>query len=339
MKKLSKNIFSILIVLSMFFTMILATGCANHQEEPYTVVAFGDSISAGYAPAGTSMFEDYQKYASKKVDISASCYTNLIAGQISASLKAESDIDIKNVKAKSYAESGDKTSDLIAKINNKTKYPKLENDVKNANLITLCIGANNLLAPISNKFSDYMTSSVTRDEIVALLNEGYESFQRDYKNIIMPYFTKYSVPIFVMTIYNPFKYFDISEVQVSESLIEKYPKISDFIDDVPKIIELAEEYIEKINDYIRKQEYENVVVVDVYQSFNSLEASEFKTYINVDSSKLKINAITDIFLLQSNIYIDPHPTKAGQIYISQLFLNEIVANYTKGDTTDANKDI
>ena len=64
--KISKIFFSVLLVFCMLFSTTVLVGCSGEEDDTYTVVALGDSISAGYAPAGTDMFEDYQKYTSKK---------------------------------------------------------------------------------------------------------------------------------------------------------------------------------------------------------------------------------------------------------------------------------
>src|SRR5574344_1105567 len=93
------------------FCMLFLFGCSTNTltkiDKTYKVVALGDSISAGYAPTGTELYNDYNDYVSKKTDINVKCYTQLF-----------SDSFLENytrVEVVSHAQSGDTSTQLVTK--------------------------------------------------------------------------------------------------------------------------------------------------------------------------------------------------------------------------------
>lgn len=158
---------------------------AYAQQDNITYVAFGDSIAEGYAinmKTKTDSEELIGGYRKTYVSVD-NCYVDLIGKELSKTY---------NTSVYNYAYSGDTCQDLINYIgefydydNNVVKngetvsesYPALTNaqiynSVKNANIITVCIGANNVLGgafKLMTGFLGLTTPEVTRAEMEAQL--------------------------------------------------------------------------------------------------------------------------------------------------------------------------
>ncbi len=158
---------------------------AYAQQGNITYVAFGDSIAEGYAinmKTKTDSEELIGGYRKTYVSVD-NCYVDLINKELSKTY---------NTSTYNYAYSGDTCQDLINYIgefydydNNAVKngekvsesYPALTNaqiynSVKNANIITICIGANNVLGGAFKLMSGFLgltTPAVTRAEMEAQL--------------------------------------------------------------------------------------------------------------------------------------------------------------------------
>ena len=115
-----KKILSFVLVFCLAFSAILFFGCNEKQPEEKTqknvnIVAFGDSISAGYGPQNSEMYSYYNNYVIGRNKINEKCFSYALANNIRSE-----DVTISAV---SYAESGDTTDDLIEKLNDKRNYP------------------------------------------------------------------------------------------------------------------------------------------------------------------------------------------------------------------------
>lgn len=311
MKRLLSSVLSFcLIFLALFFA-----GCVQEDVPTPTtvkVVGLGDSISAGYAPQNTDLYEYYYDYLTGKTKVNQMCFTNVVANKLVDSAT--------KVEVKSYAESGDTTDDLVNKLNDTKTYPALLGEIKKANVITLCIGANNVLGPALNNLMDYIAGDITEEEIRAEMLSGYENFRDDYTNRIIPILTRGKAKVIVMTIYDPYKYFDMTEATAPVAFEETLAQINVSFQSLKSI---AIEFLDKINAYIKSQRYDNVTVVDVNANFESLSKESYAKYLNVDASKIVISNLIDLMGLQSNKYVDPHPTLEGQAYIATLYENAL----------------
>lgn len=291
----------------------------NNTKNVINIVGFGDSISAGYAVEGSDMYSAYVDYTSGTTAVSSKCYTKLIANSL--------DDTYETINVKNYAESGDKTSDLISKLNDSETYPLLQTDVQNADIITLCIGANDILGIALNNMADYIKGNKTLDEINNMLDESVANFKTNYTNTIIPYLTQGNGKVYVMTIYDPYKYFDTNEIIVTGENAFKRAMITYALSQFEELKETAINHLSEINEYIRNNSPLSVVIVDVNQSLESLDKTTYRTYINADSSKISIDADTvsmeDASALQNDPNFDPHPTSQGQQFIANLFLAKV----------------
>ena len=104
-----KKFFRLILSLCLIFIAVFFAGCNNTEISQnirtVKIVALGDSISAGFAPKNTDLYEYYYDYITGKAGINEMCFTNLMADQIKS--------ETINVSSKSYAESGDKIDNLV----------------------------------------------------------------------------------------------------------------------------------------------------------------------------------------------------------------------------------
>ena len=297
----------------------------NNQEQDNVVniVGFGDSIAAGYAFEGSDMYSSYVAYSTGEVAINDMCFTNVIAEKYAESYD--------EVNVKSYAQSGDKTNDLISKFNDLSSYPNLAQDVEDADIITLCIGANNVLSVALNNMANYFSGSISISEIETLLQQGVANFKNDYSNTIIPYLTQGAATVYVMTIYDPYYYFEVDDIEFVSANSYLVPFAKSYMAGMfNELKTLAIEYLDEVNNYIKSQNFENVIIIDINENFKALSKTEYSQVVNADSTKISINldevidiytlSIKDTSSLMNNPYFDPHPTALGQRYIANLFL-------------------
>ncbi len=310
-----KKLLKIFLCVCLVFVTITFTGCKNDEQtstKSIKILGLGDSISAGYAPQDTDLHEFYQKYINKEVKINEKCFTKLISNYYSANQFTST--------ATSYANSGDDTSDLVEKLNNKKNYPDLLLDIKNADVITVSIGANNILKYVLTNLNGYLSGNIELVEIETMFQQGLEQFKDNYTNTIIPILTRDDAKVFVMTVYDPYQFFDLNDFKAND-FVKLY--ISSITDRFNSLKDLAIEYIGKINSFIKSQIYQNVFVVDVEAKFKSMTKDEFNQNIFADSSQIEINSQEDLDNLAFNKYADIHPTIDGQEYIANLFIEKI----------------
>ena len=132
--------------------------------------------------------------------------------------------------------------------------------------------------------------------------------------------TRDDAKVFVMTVYDPYQFFDLNDFKAND-FVKLY--ISSITDRFNALKDLAIEYIGKINSFIKSQIYQNVFVVDVEAKFKSMTKDEFNQNIFADSSQIEINSQEDLDNLAFNKYADIHPTIDGQEYIANLFIEKI----------------
>lgn len=302
-KQIVAFIFSFITLFSFgMFCVPKQQGLTKAEQSGLVIRAYGDSISAG------DTLPDNANYTSGVHDICEGCYSDVFGKQLIAKFGGS---------VKSFAHSGDKTSDLVTILNSQSNDEILATDI-----FTLCIGANNVLGPAISKMSDYLIGGVNETEYRGILQTGLDNFKADYTNIILPKLTQNpNAKVIVMTVYNPYLYLDLEEAQIDASF-------SSFVQVVKanfsQMLAITMEYLTEINNTIIQSKVDSkIFVADVKSKFDTFSETEYKQYINADASKIVISSYADLSNLSSALAsaCDPHPTLLGQQQIAQVFSN------------------
>lgn len=191
------------------------------KRNKYVYVSFGDSIAAGHAidknwELNYGTRSQYGENGNTQTVIVADCYTDLIREQILAKYPSE---DTNTI---SFAHSGDQVHHLIAKLDDEN----VKNWLRKADLVTICIGANNILTPAMSiyleKYINAGDSALVEFDAAIDSNLAILSAGRDSKTNVYPagsygsLFDKlYSIneraTYILTTIYNPYKYLWLDE--------------------------------------------------------------------------------------------------------------------------------
>lgn len=333
-----KKIFAFLSLFICFvfaFSGFLSTqSSVIYADNGLNVLAFGDSISAGYAPNVSpysdtdetedptliekrNMLQNYFEFCNSNYGTTASksAYTYNFAKQV----------DI-TANIRSYANSGDTSTDLANMLTvdgyQKTlaengsqvtiQNQSIASAIKSADIVTLCIGANDVLqtavARINQTIEDggiaYLLTGFTpemNEEFSDLIDQNVEAFKSNYTTKILPKLS--GKKVFVMTIYNPYKYLSIADRFVG----------------LTEILNKAIEGLDQINNAIRASANKNVIVVDVAKSLDQIAEKYYKDYVNADLSKIDIMSLGAFGSGQIPYYMDPHPTPLGQQTIAKMY--------------------
>lgn len=282
---------------------------ATSSVDSLFIRAYGDSISAG----------------DKLNDVNDS-YPSVFANAFNSNF---------NVDFVAKGVSGDTTHDLLEDLNpyiEGTAVDQIAFD--NAEVITLCIGANNVLKPALANLSGYLSQSVSKEDLQALLDAGVEDFKNEFPQILQAFEGK---KIVVMTVYNPFKYLSLNDVSISAGM-SGYASIirsilSQYDNKLQEMLVMSIDSLKIINEEIRNSADENIYVADIWQLFDSFTKEQYLEYINADISKVEIASL-DVASIMSEIASasDPHPTKAGHEIIANEHLKAF--KYFKLSTND-----
>ena len=198
------------------------TATALVVVEKLSMLALGDSIAAGYASEALgpedkdmeepAMIEAYKKYMNRRKDASIDpdyvneyCYSAVFAKNYS---------QLVNTKLLSYARSGDQTKDLIEKLKPgyrdaevATKQGEILEAVQQADFITLCIGANDILQRATGMnllFQDLDWFRTTFTQDLATFKTNFDS--------ILATLTAKGQLLYVMSVYSPYHYFTLENI-------------------------------------------------------------------------------------------------------------------------------
>lgn len=243
-------------VLVFCFTLMLFLVCAKAKTKK-KYLALGDSITEGYT------IEDKSKI-----------YASIFA--------KKNDLELTN-----EAVSGDKSGVLLEKLNN---Y-----NIDDYDVITLCIGANNILRPFLDKVAstpseDMLEMLVTiknDEEFNKEVEEGIKALDEDLTKI-MEIIKGGHAQIYFFNIYNPY----------NRNIIQPLEETSDF-------------YVKKMNEVIEKHK-DGTHFIDMYKKF------EKKKGDLINSQKL-----------QKENFMDPHPTEDGHKFIASVIDEEYDRNNPK----------
>lgn len=230
-------------------TLMLFLVCAKAKDKK-KYLALGDSITEGYT-----------------IDDKSKIYASLFAEKY--------DLELTN-----EAVSGDKSGVLLEKLNN---Y-----NIDDYDVITLCIGANNVLRDFLDKVFDTdpedildMVLNIRSDEeFNKSVEEGLADLDKDLTTI-MTKLKEGHAQIYLMNIYNPY----------NRNVVQPLDEISDF-------------YVKKINEVIEKHKA-GTHFINLYKNFD----------------KKKGNLVNSQNVTGGH-FMDPHPTEIGQKYISDLLIEE-----------------
>lgn len=173
-------------------------------------ISLGDSIAVGHA-INADWEKDYGWDAQYGVDgrketvIVPNSYTDLIRRDLAAKYNGK-------ITAISFARSGDTVADLMEKLTHEAVIKA----IKRATLVTICIGANDVLTPAINGIGAYLNSGaiddLARDVETNLATLNNDSAPTSYKALFDKLIAINPKAQYVFTtIYNPYKYLWIEE--------------------------------------------------------------------------------------------------------------------------------
>ena len=338
MKKISFVILAFVFMIAGLIIPMPQAALADSWRTAVTFRGFGDSISAG------DTLPDNENYVVGE-NITQGCYTEVLS---------RSFISEFGGSAVNFAQSGDKTSGgesggMVTKLAPYTNQTAEDyQDFYNTDVITVCIGANNVLSPAVSDLPTYLMGTFGEEQEQTLrtkLQAGLDDFENDYLNTILPTLTtktSANTKVYVMTIYNPYKYTHLYDAQVSETdmfkdmirgMIGTEQAPGSMETKFQQILAIAMEYLAQVNQIIRTNTTDKVHCVDIYNLFETFTKEQYLQYINADLSKLTLS-----FSIISNpstvmAYADPHPTLLGQEVIANEFAKQVVVSSAQIDTS------
>lgn len=125
--KIRKSIVSAMLISSLFVSIPFSASAKNVKKEPFDYVALGDSLAAGRTPYGEHK-DGYVNYLASRFE------------------QSQYDVELDN-----YGVSGYRTTHILNELLNPVnpKYKSLRESIQNAELVTIDIGANDLLAELA----------------------------------------------------------------------------------------------------------------------------------------------------------------------------------------------
>ena len=186
----------------------------NTEDYAYRYVSLGDSIAAGQR-----IREEADLLAPKCLEwqygTAGVRSTRIISGSYTDQIRTYlgTQYGHTKVRCKSFARSGDTVRQLIDKLNHPTLGAPMKEEIRKANLVTVCIGANDVLQPVMERFNDYVANGQSvLDELEATVNTGLATLQGTGSYSYRQLFTilhdlNPNAQIIFTNIYNPYKYF------------------------------------------------------------------------------------------------------------------------------------
>ena len=308
------------------------------------VVILGDSIAAGYAPQDGDLYSEFIKYNDDKgtAEYTVGCYGELFTQRYQD--------DFTNINIISHAVSGHKSQDLLTLLQNNT----VRQSVQNADVIVLCIGANNVLGPALENIGAFLGGSITIEQCESQFQSGLNQFKNDYPTILERLTQNGKARVYPMTIYDPDKYASLNDITIVPDMVSMF--ISAFESKFQQLKTTAIDYLKQINNYIKLGYAQDVAEdilslispVDVFAEFEKITKSDYGKYVNVDTTKMTLD-LNGIFIgdpqltqklmnsiqtqCMNSIYFDPHPTKLGHQKIAEIYTNSLNDVYIKADKT------
>lgn len=266
-------------------------------------VSLGDSIAAGH-----TINADWEKYYGEgsqygkngrtETVIVANCYTDLVRRDLAAKYNGK-------ITAISFARSGDTVADLMEKLTHEAVIKA----IKRATLVTLCIGANDVLTPAINGIGAYLNSGAIDDlarnidtNLATLNNDSAPtSFKALFDKLIS---INPKAQYVFTTIYNPYKYLWIEESTEANNYKDGFFG--------PLMWAIPDWLGDTIANTIRRTFYNTAKVQDTIHRINAIGglAEGFVTRLN-DILRNKINAYgnSNIMLADTKALFDTVPDR------------------------------
>ena len=378
------------ILLAITLSVALIFGCfypfknnvfAEETKQQITYVAFGDSISEGGAINLRTKTESEELITGgdSSYGFVQDSYPDLIKKDLEK---------IYDVVAYNFSYSGDTCQDLIDFIkgdgengkragffdetnlsalnssNSNEIYTSLTNEniyeaVKSANIITVCIGANNILKNAQTLIMQFLgldqNKTVTRSEIEDQLRKEIEG---DTASNIKGFITEFqellatlnklnpNAKIYFTNVYNPYKVLIADTSLLENAMLKAYTQnklTQDNLDIISEITEMAiaggtdslGKSFTGINNVIENEinkftGSKNFVYIDSKNQFDAkYDASNkklYNDYVNVQLEKLGLN---NVMSFDFDSYLDPHPTYDGHKLIFNAHKNKGLEVYIK----------
>jgi len=290
----SISFFSIMILFAILFNFVLPYNLEVSAADTKKYLSLGDSIAAGYG-LKDSANERYANLLTKDLSKRGSTYELL-----------------------DFAADGMDSSDLL-KLLSDASNENLMSALQSASVITVSVGGNNFLKPLTEVFSEsdsaanimggntgiqggmsldpdqidesmitfylnalFSPSTKEYKDLVNALDKACGQFESDLNKIINILTKNKSAKIVFLTVYNP--YTDLK-------------KAANFY-------KVAEDYFAKLNGIIKDKSNNSYIVCDIYTAFDN-------------STQQVVNAS----LSQSNF--DPHPNAAGHRLIYKSIVHSL----------------
>ena len=300
--------------------------------EQLKYVSLGDSIAAGHSLTGHNVNNQYGNSNNTSTQIVEGCYTQLFRDNVLKNY-------CNNIEVVSFARSGQTSGQLLDKLQNDQT---VRNEIKDADVITVCIGANDLLTIInSNKtfWNMAMYLADINDDIISDLEEGIKTCSNNYPKIIeILNELNPKAKILFNSIYNPFK--EMKETNgggLHWISVPSYYAPSWYWDDwytIPftggvfvDIGSAAENLLISLNEVIKNSisslGNSNHCFVDVKNTFD--KATYNYIYCDVVSKSRSIGGINTDNI--SN-HIDVHPTAIGHYAIFETIKQIFMDNFS-----------
>ena len=196
-------------------------------------VSLGDSIAAGHTiddnwEKDYGLDSQYGVNGNTETVIVPDSYTDLLRKDILAVHSGQAFI-------KSFAHSGDTVADLMNKLNHET----VQNELKKANLVTVCIGANDVLVPAMDELTNYLNSG-SFDNAEAIIETNLTNLNTDsHSTSYVSLFNKLKeinpdAKYVFTTVYNPYKYLHLEEGHNGffKPLLSTIPQMNIDIDEI-----------------------------------------------------------------------------------------------------------
>lgn len=190
---------------------IEAKGKVLWKRYNYHYVSLGDSIAAGHSIDAdwANNYGEGSQYGvngNKSTVIVPNSYTDLIRAELEKTYGSK-------LSVKSFARSGDTVANLLSKIRENSYKNPLTYAIRNANIVTVCIGANDILIPALEHFDDYVIGGQQAlDDIGTQIDNNWGNFESSYATLLTELKNLNSKAKFIFTtVYNPYKYLWLEE--------------------------------------------------------------------------------------------------------------------------------